>query len=168
MSGYTEIKMSAPDHLEWVYIYIDAYGNAGYVGRAKSTKNCYSRLRSHRKEHWYSTKDWWVIFWPCVNRCESEYIETILINLLHPLWNVDKVDWGLLTTTFPNLDDLPIYHEMVADYPNIFYQHLEPIEKEILENIKRDPSISEPMQVYKIPCPMDKMEAFSRKEGELI
>ena len=105
----TKGKQPLPKHLEWVYIYIGKNSKeVGYVGRAKNSSRVEKRVVEHRKEAWYWSEEWELKFCPCLNRCESEYLETIYINKLHAKYNKDKVGWGvMLDNLVADLDDLP-------------------------------------------------------------
>ena len=91
-----KLKRVLPDAFEWVYVYIGARsGHVGYIGRAKNAERCMKRIFEHRRDNWYLTEKWDVAFIPCINRFESETLETIYINKYHPLWNIAKTGWGL-------------------------------------------------------------------------
>ena len=98
MEGFIDManKHVLPKHFEWLYAYIGKdSGKVGYVGRSKNIKRCAIRLCEHKRDPWYSSEEWEWAFWPCLNRYESETLETIFINRYDPKWNKDKKGWGL-------------------------------------------------------------------------
>lgn len=95
-----------PSAFEWVYVYINKdTKEVGYVGRAKNAKRCARRIIEHRSDTWYSCGEWEIAFCPCLNRYESETMETVFINMYNPKWNKDKKGWGLPITTNIELSD---------------------------------------------------------------
>ena len=100
----TKGKQPLPKHLEWVYIYIGKNSKeVGYVGRAKNSSRVEKRVVEHRKEAWYWSEEWELKFCPCLNRCESEYLETIYINKLHAKYNKDKKYTMILSKSGDNI-----------------------------------------------------------------
>lgn len=110
-----------PKKLEWVYVYIEKdTDEIGYIGRAKNSKRVARRILEHRREEWHDSGSWVLALWPCINRCESEYLETVLINTLFPKYNKDKVGWGTMIDSNP-----PQLEEMIQiDEANIYYHEL--------------------------------------------
>ena len=88
-------ELLLPLSMEWVYAYIDKKtGEAGYIGRAKNAKRLVRRMKEHQSDEWFGKGKWNIYFYPCINRWESEDMETILINKHNPRYNKDKKGWG--------------------------------------------------------------------------
>lgn len=130
--------MAAPKHLEWVYIYVgEDSGSVGYVGRSKNAKRCAERLASHRREEWYSSERWIVYFCPCLNRNESESIETELINRHNAKWNKDKRNWGTFLEDEIDINKMPRVSERQFSEASMIATGLSALEKRILKQWRK-------------------------------
>ena len=138
MITITDDMFARPKYLEWVYMYFNKNThNFGYIGRAKNSNRCAIRIMEHRSEEWCKDKDWTIAFCPCLNRTESEMMETLCINTYHPNVNKDKVGWGLLLGChIPEVVDLPQIKESERKPVAYIQSFLETYEREILSTIK--------------------------------
>lgn len=84
-----------PKDFNFVYIYVEVdTEEVAYIGRVDSPRRAGARIHDHRCEKWYHGVDYAVAFIPCLNRFESEMLETVLINRYDPKYNIDKKGWG--------------------------------------------------------------------------
>lgn len=139
-----------PKHFEWVYVYIGAQTHrVGYVGRAQSASNCVNRLRDHFRDEWINVEPWEVVLYPCLNRFESEHIETVLINKYSARYNKDKCGWGLpLDEFFPDLEGangFPIDLDNPPFYADLYYVKSATIERMLIEMEEREQELRKAM-----------------------
>lgn len=109
-----------PKDFNFVYVYVDmSTEEVAYVGRVDSPCRGGRRLHEHRCEKWYHRGEYAIAFIPCLNRFESETIETQLINRYSPKYNKDKKGWGLPIDDNPegwgNINNLGYVSEKAMD-----------------------------------------------------
>ena len=126
--------------MEWVYVYKNVNSEEiGYVGRSKNELRCSKRITEHRCEPWHKAGPWKLYFIPCLNRAESEAIETELINRYNPCGNRDKKGWGLFLEDLQSLDKLGMHISEDAIYgpPETLASLLERISMQITTELER-------------------------------
>lgn len=85
-----------PTDFNFVYVYVNLdTDEIAYIGRVDSPHRGGMRLHDHRCESWYKHNKYAIGYIACLNRLESETVETELINRYDPKYNKDKKGWGL-------------------------------------------------------------------------
>lgn len=131
------MKLTLPSSFEWVYVYVGKKSKEiGYIGRAKSAARLARRIIEHRSDEWYKSESWDARFYPCLNRYESETLETILINRYEPKWNKDKKGWG--APVFPSIDEPSIRDFAHVDEKTITIINLKAWLKDQEQKIKEE------------------------------
>lgn len=114
--------------LEIVYVYIEPEtGEVVYVGRAKSLRRFVARVDDHTRDRWGRGKRFEIRYIGVETRALSEALETDLINIYNPKYNVAKKGWGL-TYEIGKMHDITKYNVMTQhmyEDRHWYYENLE-------------------------------------------